>query len=286
MEREAVLSLAAGLGAAYRILPPEQFCGGKAGVFAGSRDGQSVDFHDYREYAPGDDLRRVDWRAYARTGQMHLKLFREEVSPVVELHLDASASMGAYPGKEQAAVFLAAFLREAALAADARPVLCLDGRRFSGPDFLHALMAAEFAGPAGSDKAPPPSPAARPLRFFLSDFLFDANLPTLFRRHAAGAFAFKPLMLLSRSELHPPWRGFHRLRDVENPGISLDLSLDDRGVETYRRRLAKHEEALAAEAVRHGGGLLRLDAPDEALERADGEAMIALLARERMVAAK
>lgn len=286
MRREDLLSLAAGMARPYRICPPRMIGGGPAGVFAGMRDGQSVDFHDFREYQPGDDLRRVDWRAYARNGQMHLRLFREEVSPVVELHLDTSASMSAYPGKEQTALFLAAFLHIATLAAEGRPVLCRDGRRFGGGDFHTALMDTEFGGPGGTRAAPRPPGGVLPLRFYLSDYLFDEGLASLFQGHAAGSLHFTPIMLLSESEARPAWRGFYRLREVEHPDASLDLSLTEKAASDYRERLARHEDGLSRLARRHGSGLLRLDAPDGPVERLHLDALVRRLAEERVVTAR
>lgn len=286
MRREESLALAAGMARPYRICPPRLPGGGPAGVFAGMRDGQSVDFHDYREYQPGDDLRRVDWRAYARNGQMHLRLFREEVSPVVELHLDTSASMAAYPGKEQIALFLAAFLHVATLAAEGRPALCRDGRRFGGSDFQPALMATEFAGGGGARSARRSPGGVLPLRFYLSDYLFDEGLATLFQGHAAGSLHFTPVMLLSESEARPPWRGFYRLREVEHVESSLDLSLTDKAVSDYKTRLARHEEALSRLARRHGSNLLRLDTPDDQVDRAHLDALVRRLAGERVVTAR
>src|SRR3712207_213354 len=40
--------------------------------------GQSVEFADYRNYTPGDDLRRLDWNAYARMERLFIKLYQEE----------------------------------------------------------------------------------------------------------------------------------------------------------------------------------------------------------------
>ncbi len=284
MRRTELLSLAASLAAPYRVRPPDAAVRGPAGVFAGVGDGQSVDFHDFRQYLPGDDLRRVDWRAYARTGQMHLKLFREEVSPVVELHLDTSASMAAYPGKEQAALFLAAFLRAAALAAEARPVLCRDGKRFAGGEFEPALAATEFAGAAGGSAAA--AGRGRPLRFFLSDCLFEDGVLPLFRNHAADALSFCPVLILSQSEREPPWRGFHRLHDVELPGAGLDLALDESAVSGYRSRLKKHLDGVADAARRHGAGLVAVDVPDGELGREDCGTLVRRLAAERAVTAR
>jgi len=69
----------------------------KAGRLKGERRspkrGQSVEFADYRNYAHGDDLRRVDWNAYARMERLFIKLFQEEEDLTVHLLLDASKSM-------------------------------------------------------------------------------------------------------------------------------------------------------------------------------------------------
>src|SRR5262249_12087886 len=48
---------------------------------------------DYRNYSPGDDLRRVDWNAYARMERLFLKLFQEEEDLTIHLLIDASRSM-------------------------------------------------------------------------------------------------------------------------------------------------------------------------------------------------
>ncbi|MCD8349780.1 MAG: DUF58 domain-containing protein, partial [Planctomycetaceae bacterium] len=172
MESDGCIDAARRLARPYRLVPPTTGLGGVAGSFLGRREGGSIDFHDYRQYHPGDDLRRVDWRAYARSKQMHLRLFREEVSPLVELHLDTSASMGAYPGKAAAAVFAAAFLAEVTLAAEGRPVLCAEGKRHSGGALLTALVGCRF-DKCGAASRPPSTAGARPMRVLLSDFLWE-----------------------------------------------------------------------------------------------------------------
>ena len=66
---------------------------GQTGEFTGGGTGSSMDFQDHRAYSPSDDPRHINWQAYARTGSYTMKLFREEVRPVVDLVLDASESM-------------------------------------------------------------------------------------------------------------------------------------------------------------------------------------------------
>ena len=59
----------------------------------GPRRGGGQEFADYRPYTPGDDLRQVDWNAYARMERFFLRLFVEEEDTTLHLLLDASRSM-------------------------------------------------------------------------------------------------------------------------------------------------------------------------------------------------
>jgi uncharacterized protein (DUF58 family) len=56
--------------------------------------GQSVEFHDFRPYQAGDELRYVDWRVYARSGRLYTRLYQAERTIHLHLLLDTSASMG------------------------------------------------------------------------------------------------------------------------------------------------------------------------------------------------
>jgi uncharacterized protein (DUF58 family) len=79
--------------------------------------GQSVEFADFRPYAPGDDFRRIDWNAYARLERFFLKLFVEEEDLTVHLLIDTSRSMDwGQPNKLGYAVRVAAALGYVALA--------------------------------------------------------------------------------------------------------------------------------------------------------------------------
>ena len=57
------------------------------------RFGFAVEFAQHREYAPGDDIRHIDWKVYARTERYHLKQYEQETNLVGWLVLDASESM-------------------------------------------------------------------------------------------------------------------------------------------------------------------------------------------------
>jgi uncharacterized protein (DUF58 family) len=55
--------------------------------------GTSIEFADYRNYVPGDDLRQMDWNIYARLEKPYVKLLEDEQDLSVNIVLDASASM-------------------------------------------------------------------------------------------------------------------------------------------------------------------------------------------------
>jgi uncharacterized protein (DUF58 family) len=64
-----------------------------SGQHRSPQKGSSVEFAEYRDYQFGDDLRRVDWRLYARTDRLHVKQYEEETQLRVFVVLDTSASM-------------------------------------------------------------------------------------------------------------------------------------------------------------------------------------------------
>src|SRR5438270_6733490 len=55
--------------------------------------GSSVEFAEYRNYVPGDDIRRLDWRVFARSDRFYLKEFEAETNLRCYLVLDCSGSM-------------------------------------------------------------------------------------------------------------------------------------------------------------------------------------------------
>src|SRR4051812_17717758 len=82
-----------------RLRTRKEFLGSHPGSYSSPRRGTSLEFSDYRRYAPGDDLRYLDWGIYARSDRLYIKVFREEVDLFVYVFIDASASMG-FPSTE------------------------------------------------------------------------------------------------------------------------------------------------------------------------------------------
>lgn len=64
-----------------------------SGLHRSPYHGFSVEFAEHREYVPGDDLRRLDWKVFGRTDKYYLKQFEEETNLVCHLVLDVSESM-------------------------------------------------------------------------------------------------------------------------------------------------------------------------------------------------
>lgn len=67
--------------------------GVRAGMHKSPLTGFSTEFSHHRAYSPGDELRHMDWRVYARTDRYYLKLFEAETDFTAHLLLDASSSM-------------------------------------------------------------------------------------------------------------------------------------------------------------------------------------------------
>ncbi|MEC7947034.1 MAG: DUF58 domain-containing protein, partial [Myxococcota bacterium] len=112
-----------------------------AGLASGSGQGEQaaaalgagVTFADHRPYAPGDDLRHVDWNIYARLDQLLVRLYHEDREQTVAVVVDASGSMGT--GERSKLVH----------AADIAACLCLIG--LLGRDAMRLVIVGEAAGP-------------------------------------------------------------------------------------------------------------------------------------------
>jgi len=78
----------------YEFAPKALAEGYLSGRHRSRQRGASVEFHDYRAYAPGDNPALIDWRVYARTDRYYLRTFEQETNLECHLFLDSSGSMG------------------------------------------------------------------------------------------------------------------------------------------------------------------------------------------------
>lgn len=86
----------AGLRVLANLMPlhrQKKILNDQSGGHTSSLRGRGIDFSEVREYQPGDDIRSMDWRVTARTGDAHIKVFREERERPVLIACDLRASM-------------------------------------------------------------------------------------------------------------------------------------------------------------------------------------------------
>ena len=233
------------------------------GGVLGDRAGGSLIFQDHRPYFAGDDIRRIDWRAYGRTDQLMLKTYQEEISPYLELLIDASASMAVSPAKQSALLRWTWFLATVGIHSGYTVTVLRLGRD-SGPLRLEELDGSAWVF------APAVSPADalkrtwqgryKSVRVLLSDFLFDLDdAEAALSLVARDSLALHGIQLLDHDELKPPWRGAFRLVDDDHDATE-PLHISEREVQQYTQRLLAHQQALTRAFRRRGGALAVVDA--------------------------
>lgn len=215
------------------------------------RKGQSVEFFDYRAYGVGDDLRYVDWNAYARLDRLHVKLFVDEEDLCLNLLVDASASMDfGRPTKLDYAVRLAAALGFVGLVGLERVgVGILRDRAAEGwspargrnqfPALLDFLTGVKPAGPTRlNDAIQTYAMRSREsgLAVIVSDLLDPAGYETGLRALMERRFDIHVVHLLDPEEMAPEFAGDFRLADAET-GEVRELSVDREALRDYRERL-------------------------------------------------
>ncbi|MCI8748826.1 MAG: DUF58 domain-containing protein [Lachnospiraceae bacterium] len=120
--------------------------GGRSGMRKSAAKGSSVEFADFREYVPGDDIRRIDWNTYGRMDKLFVKLFVEEREAYYSIITDTSASMDfGVPGKNVCAARLAGAVSYMALNN-------LDRVRLSAISGDKVINSSDFTGRQGFNK--------------------------------------------------------------------------------------------------------------------------------------
>ena len=229
--------------------------------------GSSIEFHEFRQYVPGDDPARVDWRVFARNDKLFLRTFEQETNLECHIFLDCSASMG-FPentgrlSKLEYASFFAAALAWWVVSKNDRVSLTLfdDGiRRFIPPgstrrhlnDLLNTL---ETNQPGSGTSITETLARAQPLLkrkgtlVVLSDFfdepaaLFRALNPYLHR-----GFRIQLFHILDPAELNLPDLGLSRFIDMET---DEQLTLHPHSLrDSWNQEILRHTRALRALAT-------------------------------------
>ena len=206
-----------------------------SGLHRSPYKGFSVEFAEYRQYLPGDDLSTLDWKVYARTDRHYVKKFEEETNLECHLLLDVSGSM-AYRGAAPMSKIEYGSVLAAALAflmnrqRDATGLIAFDERIVfrlpagARPGHLHSLLLALERMDVGkkSDVGRPLHQLAealmkRSLVVVISDLLDDPEPIVRGLRHlkfrGTDVIVFQ---VLDPNELTFPFKGSSRFRDLES----------------------------------------------------------------------
>ena len=265
-------------GAARRMRLPlrNRTWRGESGNWQGAGIGSSIDFQDHRPYLPGDDPRYIDWQAYARTGHYSMKLYREEVSPRVDLALDVSDSMFFEDAKRERALELFFFCAESALQSGASLRCHAVGQADSVPwSPGAALREGERARVGGSPAvgdfatahAPAPPALARvpwrqgSLRVLVSDLLFPGSPEPHLALLAAAKGRGVVLAPFCRAEAEPNLDGNVELADCET-GARRTQHIDGDLLARYRRGYGRHFEIWKGQARRYAVVVARVSAEE------------------------
>ena len=236
-------------GQRYALRLPRQTPRGATGLALGQRAGSSLEFKDHREYEVGDDLRHIDWNAYARSDQLTVKLYREEITPHLDLIVDVSRSMALEDtAKQRATLAMAALLATAAanagfghavwlLSDDIRPLLngSAAAALWGEIELNHRGSPAEVLATG--------SPFWRPrgVRILLSDLLWVGEPLLALRPFSEGAAAAVVIQLLAESDVNPPEDGALRLIDAETEQVR-EVHVDAVLARRYRETLRQHQQ--------------------------------------------
>lgn len=229
--------------------------------------GQGIEFEDVRPYQPGDDVRAMDWKITARTGEPHIKRYIEEREQFIYLLVDVSASMLERPGgrKRKTMAELCSLITMSAIGNGDRVGLILFSDRIEhlippakgrqhGLRIMEALIGYDPEGrqTGFADVLTRFGHMARKesVAFVVSDFLgadYLEDLRSLAIRHDMIA-----VNLLEPQELEPGDRGLLRLEDGETGEVCY-ADLRCRDVDEDR-----HHEMLQEQMLESGVSLLEL----------------------------
>jgi uncharacterized protein (DUF58 family) len=256
-----------------------------SGIHRSPFHGFAAEFSQFKSYAPGDDLRFLDWKAFARKEQPVLRQYRDETNTAVHLILDTSASMGpasGAPGKWETTQVLAASL--ALLAERQRDSVSLTSGRENSLTSLPArggsairelvrrIDSLECAGK--TDLEALCADAAERVRGQSFGFVFSDGWMPLdplergLRQLRVRTRTLILVLMRSAIENQFPERGQWRLQDIET-GEEREVSAAAAG-EAYRQARHEHDRDLARRLGRMGIPCLVLgaeDAPGVSLRR-------------------
>lgn len=232
-----------------------------------NRRGSGITFADYAPYNFGDDYRAIDWKIYARTEELLVKLFEVDEDTTIYVLLDCSRSMGS---KLDAARRLAAALGYIGLHGMDRVVVhglsdhlttIVDSARGRGQtfSFLRNLEAATtFGADTDFDVCARAFQARRRKKgvvLVISDFYFPRGYAEGLKFLQWSGHDVFALQVQDPADLECKWLGDIELECVET-GTRQRVTIREREAESYRQAMAEWNDGLKDECARRGVGLV------------------------------
>jgi len=253
-------------------VPSGTFEGG-LGAKLGARTGNSLEFMEHRDYIAGDDLRQLDWNVYARTDKLAVKLYREEVTPSLDIVIDSSQSMHLENTEKSNAVMgISALLATAGSNADFNYKTWTSSE--SGfnqvdngnaePGLWDKLFFDEKTNPDQSIQSAPPSFQNHGVRILISDLLWLGDPHNFLSRFSVGASAVIVIQVLARQDIDPQEQGNVQLTDAET-GEQQEIFMDSYAVQDYKDRLSRHQQSWSA-TCREAGAIFTTICAEEIVD--------------------
>lgn len=242
------------------------FRGRMKGERRSKRKGQSVEFADFRNYVPGDDLRFIDWNTFARLERLFLKMFLEEEDLHFYTLIDASRSMEfGTPSKLDYAKRLAAALGFVGLTRSDRVRVETLGQspRAPGPalrgrhsvwrmvDYLEQIEPGESISLADGVKNFCVRNPGRGILVLITDLMDKAGYETALRYLVAREMDVYLVHVLSAEELDPDVKGDLKLIDCEDGDVA-EITVSAPLLARYRQTLAAFVDGAREFCARRG----------------------------------
>jgi uncharacterized protein (DUF58 family) len=236
-------------GMRYALELPRTVSASLVGAHLGRQSGTSLEFRDHRDYQPGDDLRRIDWNAFARSDRLTVKLYREEISPHLDVIVDGSRSMAIESSaKARASLGLAAAFAVAAENAGyshaawlARDFVAPIGNGAGRPSLWQSIDFDFRGNPADGFLRAPVRFRQQGMRILISDLLWMGEPLAVLQSLARGAALLVVAQTLSVADTDPPERGRVRLVDSETDE-QREIFIDDGAIRRYQEALSRHQQ--------------------------------------------
>ncbi len=247
---------------------------GMAGEFAGAGSGSSLDFQDHRNYVPGDDPRHINWQAYARTGSYTMKLYREEVRPIVDIVLDVSDSMFFEEAKASRVAEIFYTIVSTALQAGAATNIHLLKGSSHRQLPIEAVLSDQWFNISTELKDEHPNQAPnlesvplRPntIRVFISDLLFPGDANPVIRHFTQRQGSLILLCPFTQSEADPDWQGNYEFIDAESSSRHSHR-IEPSVLRDYKKTYNKHFSLWHNAALKHQSPLARIPSDLDLLE--------------------